>query len=349
MARYLAGRVIRMKREALGISREKLCELLSSHAEKEVCGVQTLYRIENGKTSIKAGLFEKIMECMGQVAERNYLTILVPAEKRKYLSLKSDIYNYTIYKEFEKAEEALKLLESELYPGYIRNQQYLMEVKATLAYKQKRISPEEYIEVLFNALRCTIPDLDRIDLAGWSYNYEEFQILFNIANAYHEMNWWDREEELLLKMKTSVERRYMEDDFYAVWHSAILRQLSQLMCLTNQYKRSIEYCELGIEELKKQNLIDLICNFMYDIVWSKEQMIRKGISPYEKIPEDKANKTGQKLAKEQQNFILQERERCKEMLIQAYYISMNPREHETAERIKMLGERLYPDKFKSLS
>ena len=27
MARYLAGRVIRMKREALNISREKLCEM----------------------------------------------------------------------------------------------------------------------------------------------------------------------------------------------------------------------------------------------------------------------------------------------------------------------------------
>ena len=348
MARYLAGRVIRMKREALNISREKLCEMLSNRAEKEVCGVQTLYRIENGKTSIKTGMFEKIMECMGQVSERNYTTILVPAEKRRYLNLKTDIYTYIIYKEFQKARETLELLESEIYPGYIRSQQYLMEVKATLAYEQKEISPEEYIKILFNALRCTIPDLDRIDLAGWPYNNEEFQILFNIAKAYDAMKWRDKEEELLLKMKASVEHRYMEDDFYAVWHSTILRQLSELMCLTNQHKRSMEYCELGIEELKNQNLIDLICNFMYDIVWNKEQMIRKGIFPYEKIPEDKKNKKDQTFAEKRGILISQERELCKEMLIQAYYLSINPREHETTKRIKMLGERLYPDRFKSL-
>ena len=237
------------------------------------------------------------------------------------------------------------MLESELYPGYIRNQQYLMEVKATLAYEQKEISPEEYIKILFNALRCTIPDLDRIDLAGWPYNNEEFQILFNIAKAYDAMKWRDKEEELLLKMKASVEHRYMEDDFYVVWHCTILGQLSQLMCLTNQHKRSMEYCELGIEELKKQNLVCLIHDFIYDIVWNKEQMIRKGIFPYKKIPEDKKEQT---LASEQEILILQEREQCKEMLIQAYYLSINPREHETTKRIKRLGERLYPDRFKSL-
>ena len=45
MSNYRAGDIIRMTREFVGMSREKLSD--------EICSVQTLYRIESGKTRVK--------------------------------------------------------------------------------------------------------------------------------------------------------------------------------------------------------------------------------------------------------------------------------------------------------
>ena len=72
MAVYQIGDMLRMKREALGITREKLCEL-----SEEVCSPQTLYRMECGKVKVKQNVYRKLMECMGELPERNYASVLV--------------------------------------------------------------------------------------------------------------------------------------------------------------------------------------------------------------------------------------------------------------------------------
>lgn len=66
MAVYRVGDILRMKREALGITREKLCELSG-----EACSPQTLYRMECGKVKVKQDVYRKLMECMGELPEKS--------------------------------------------------------------------------------------------------------------------------------------------------------------------------------------------------------------------------------------------------------------------------------------
>ena len=82
MAVYRIGDIIRMKREALGITREKLCEL-----SEEACSSQTLYRMECGKVKVKKEIYRKLMEGMGELPERNYASVLV--SNYKALNLKT--------------------------------------------------------------------------------------------------------------------------------------------------------------------------------------------------------------------------------------------------------------------
>ena len=54
MSNYRAGDIIRMTREFVGMSREELSD--------EICSVQTLYRIESGKTRVKRELYARLMQ-----------------------------------------------------------------------------------------------------------------------------------------------------------------------------------------------------------------------------------------------------------------------------------------------
>ena len=186
MAVYRIGNVIRMKREALGITREKLCELSG-----EVCSVQTLYRIECGKVKVKQEVYKTLMRCMNQLPERNYASIVV--NNQASLNLKSEIQTHMFYKEYELAEQKLSELEKDMIPNYIRNKQYLLEKKATLQFQKQEITAEEYEEKLWEALRYTIPNVDNIKLEDWPYNEEEFEILIQIAHAYQNKRQQQRE------------------------------------------------------------------------------------------------------------------------------------------------------------
>ena len=64
MSNYRIGDVIRMTRNCIGMSQEKLSE--------GICSVQTLHRIENGKTGVKKEVYSRLMKKMERISEKNY-------------------------------------------------------------------------------------------------------------------------------------------------------------------------------------------------------------------------------------------------------------------------------------
>ena len=63
MADYRAGDVIRLTRNAVGMSQEELCD--------GICSVQTLSHIENNKHRIKPDTYRQLMEKMGRGVHNN--------------------------------------------------------------------------------------------------------------------------------------------------------------------------------------------------------------------------------------------------------------------------------------
>ena len=314
MAVYRIGDMLRMKREALGITREKLCEL-----SEEACSPQTLYRMECGKVKVKQELFRKLMECMGELPERNYASVLV--SNYKALNLKTEIQVHLVNREYEQAEKKLEELEHFLVDDYVRNKQYLLEIKSKLTYYKGQSSSEEHLENLWKALQYTIPSIDKIELEQWPCNNEEFDIIWGIANIYSRNKQREQEEKVLLQLIESTEKKYMEEDYYVSWHTHCLMNLSQLMSIRNRHEKSIEYCMEGVEKSKEQLILGFVYNLLYDLAWNKENLIQKGIMEKK------------------------ERESCKRLLVQAYYLSLAQNtEHDTtdAERIKRLCEFFYP-------
>lgn len=348
MAIYQIADMIRMRRKALNWTQEELIQIYNAGEESEdtsgkknsdqnneICSVQVLHRIENGEVQrVKLDVYRDLMKKFGLLPERMYASLMVTDTKA--LNLKIDIDTYFYVDNYERSEKKLQKLEIMMVAGYVRNEQYLMERRATLAYMERKISPEEYLKILWDALRLTIPMIDKIDIAEWPFNEEEFNILSGIGNAYHFMDEREKELEFLLKLKENVEKKYMDTDHYVVWHMRALNGLSKLACREREHKKSMEYCETGIRECKEQRILGEVYDFLYDIVWNKEQQIREGIFDHVESLE------------EREALIKKERASCKKMLVQAYDLSLAQCSIRKSERIKKLYEEFYPEEAKLL-
>jgi len=115
------------------------------------------------------------MECMGELPERSYASIMV--SDYRALNLKTEINVLLVQRKYEQAEKKLEELKYFLDDKYVRNKQYLLEIKSQLAYYKEQISSEEYLKNLWKALKFTIPNLDKIEIKKWPYNNEEFDTI----------------------------------------------------------------------------------------------------------------------------------------------------------------------------
>ena len=113
----------------------------------------------------------------------------------------------------------------------------------------------------------------------------------------------------------------MDEDYYVSRHTRCLVGLSQLMSIQKWHEKSMEYCAIGIEESKKQNILGMVFNLLYDMAWNEEQMVQKNL------------------------INIKERESGKRLLVQAYYLSIAQNLNHRTERIKKLCEYNYPEEI----
>ena len=104
MSNYNVGAVIRLTRQAMNISQEKLCE--------NICSVQTLSRIENGRTSVKKSIYEQLMQRMGRNGRKNFSVLSVDDYDMLEIMDKADVA--LAKHDYQKTEEYLIILKNNL-------------------------------------------------------------------------------------------------------------------------------------------------------------------------------------------------------------------------------------------
>ena len=363
MAIYRIGKIISMMRDALGITQEELVEIYDgseTEDEKErkkvlesygknikngkrykddkkniICSTQVIRRIEKGTVNrVRMDIYHKIMIKIGALPERYYASILVTDYRA--IAWEMAVHIHINRKEYDRAERILQRIEKVMVMDYPRNQQYLMERRATMAYRQRNLAPEEYIEILTKALKLTIPMFDQIDLAKWPLNENEIIILSGMANVYHFVKDREKELDLLLKLKKNIEEQYMDWAHYVIWHIGILERLSRFMSMIGKNDESINYCKIAVRECKEHNILGNVCNFLYDIVWNSEQnIVNKLLVQGNTFPHEEVQVTNERATR-------------KRLLAQGYFLSLAQGSNFEAQRIKRLSEKCFPGEIKLL-
>jgi len=274
MGRYRLGDIVRMTRKSLSITQEQLSD--------EICSAETLSRIENGNQNPSKDTYELLMERMGRIRERAYSMLSV--SDFKVLEKIKLFEDYIKLYDFNKAASVLKEIKKTL-GNSILDKQFLIRAESLVNYYLKRISKEELLEGLQQAIRLTIPKYGYIPLSNWPLNFNEAMLLVNIAIAFAENEDYLKAIDIITEAHSAMKQSYMEEQQSVILQVTIVNNLSKWYGLTGSHDKAIEIANEGIIMCKKFKLGNALPNLLYSVAWNKEQLMEMGVLSPENMRE----------------------------------------------------------------
>lgn len=272
MANYRMGDVIRLSRMARNMTQEELSE--------GICSVETLSRIENGRTKIKREIYQQLMEKMNLSTEKNYAVCL--SADMELIQEKEYFEDAMAKHDFEAADvymSRIKLLAGD----NLSTQQYVKRESRFLDYYMKRISKEELVQELEQLAQETIPEYKKyIDSeVVYPFRQQEIILLKRLAVAYGQANEAEKSIAICEMLLRSLRQEYM-----AEWEEEeiiIMGNLSKYYGAVGEIHKSMELCYEVLPKAKKYSYAPAIHFVLFEIAWNKLKLIERGEEGEEEI------------------------------------------------------------------
>lgn len=299
MGVYRAGDVIRRNRQALHMTQEELCE--------GICNAQTLSRIENGKQNPGKEVYKRLMERMGK--EKNRAFAMVSGDDVRVLEYAREYENALHKFEYEKADEVLHLLE-EMVDDSPVSRQYVMEGRAVLDWRLKRIEAKEERKKLIEALSLTINNPEKYDFSSYPLMENELSIMSNIANNYFSEGKREKAVLILENIYKGINSGYRIREKNRALEILLLNNLANMYGELGEYKKAIELTKQGIEVCRAEKSSSALPQLLAEMEWNMEQLLKE---------------------KNDVNFTKHD---CEKILRQAFYIASALKQNHNVELIK---------------
>ncbi len=294
MANYKAGDVIRLTRNAVGLTQEELSD--------GICSVETLSRIENNRHKIKRDIYRRLMErlergihdncavCMGNDMSllEEYILLEDTLSKREY-----DISKQYLAHICEKISDS------------VVDRQYLKRVRALVDYELGEISAQAFIKQLQEAMEMTIPAYESYlwgDQRGKIYPYreQEILILMGMGIAYYDVGELDKDIIIYETIIRSLDAGYMDEKNAAELKLINLANLARPLGKLGRYEEALAKAEEGLNMAISRGYAHGLVELMMGTAGYKMRIAKTGVDTKRKQ---------------------QELEETKKMMQQAYYIA----------------------------
>ena len=307
MSSYNVGQIIKLTREAIGMSQEELSD--------GVCSVQTLSRIENGKVKVKRTTYQQLMEKMGRDGTKNYS--LLSTDNFDLLDTMVEVNNLLFRHECEEAEKKLKFLKSALSMEEEINYIFVRECELIIGVSLNRISKEENLEELEKLSALSVPDYKEFLYGVYPFFHEEIILLMNIGHAYSDLGNKKMAIDIYYMLIRSMNTGYMKRDDTIQLRVMLISSVARIWGGLGQRDRAIRMSWNAIRKAKEHGLYTVLPKCYGEIAWNMMKQIQKG---------------------ERQES---DRELCKQYLRQAYAVAVLSGEIWLVDVIR----RIYNDFF----
>lgn len=294
MANYRAGDVIRLTRNAVGVTQEELCE--------GICSVEILSRIENGRHKIKRDTYRKLMEKMGRGVHDN-CAVCMGAD----MSL---LEEYTLLedamakREYDTAKWYLARMRGKISDSLI-DRQYLKRIEALLAYRLGECDEQEFALRLQKAMEMTFPDYadylwgEKSDKV-YPYREQEILILMGMGTAYIAMGELEKAVVVYETIIRSMDAGYMDEKNAAELKLINLANLSIPLRKLGRYEEALAKAEEGLVIAVSRRYVHALVELLVSTAWIRIQISERA----------------EKSEKQEQEIL-----NAKKMMRQAYYIA----------------------------
>lgn len=288
MANYRVGDIIRLTRIASGLTQEQLSE--------NICSVETMSRIENGKHGVKKDIYQKLMEKMNRNPERSY-AICVDKDMQ-IIEERAAFEEAMTRHDFERADEYMTLLKEKAGES-ILTKNYVRRESAFLDFYQNRITSAELVEILEELAEETVPDYRRYMEEKIIFPFTEQEIILfkRLAVAYGRNDKNELALEICEMLLRSLRSEYMVE-----WKEneiTVLGNIARFYTRLGNYKLANEINAVVFKQAKKFDKGVLIEEVIFDEAWEILRQIKANEEKKERIEE------------------------CKKMMQKAYYISLS--------------------------
>lgn len=265
---YNANDMVKLAREALDFSQEEL--------SRDVCSVQTLSRIENGKTGVKMSTYMGLMDKLGKSTQKNHVILCVEqVQTQEYRKVMEEAMMRLDYGQAEKYLLRLREVETE----NVADQQYLQRIEALIKFKKKEITQVQLLEKLREALRMTVPDYEELLEKDYPFTIQELSIIMNIANNL-QADEDNKSIHIYERLLHIVSLGYMDGNSIKRMLPVLLRQINLHMEPDNVNNKAKRFWEESCLLAAKADYGVLLCFCLINISqleWStdrKEQAIQ---------------------------------------------------------------------------
>lgn len=250
------GDVIRKRRKLLGLTQKQLCE--------GICEPRTLQRLENNKTRAQMAVVRQLLERLG-----------LPFEYQR-MEIVSDNYEAVVlYREMNKAanaheEDRVETLLQRLVPlismQNIQNRQDIKRSEAINQLAQGKITREEYVEQMEEALGYTAASADMKNLQEGYLTCTEIGCIYNIATRMEEREAWQ-----YFKPLWEIYNRYEEEndvEAHISMYLLVMKGIASHLGNVGRYRESNGISDRAIKESLKSGRVYMLHNYLYNKCWN---------------------------------------------------------------------------------
>lgn len=241
------GVVLRMLRKCEGKSRARAIH----DADGMIVTERQLEKIEKGAHKPSYENYQRLMRQYGKSG--GWKTAMVETDSVEVLELRQQISTWIGLCEWDRVQIEMERFRRKVDDAYPRVRQELLFWDGLMKWKMEG-ELEEALEMLLQALRCTVPVEEGRDLKWWVYEREEIIIASNIASFYRRLGRFQSElkgprisclaSKLYRITWNSHETASEERNFYEILHQ--------------KWKNAFRLCQIMAEYTYDYNLMDLL-------------------------------------------------------------------------------------------
>ncbi len=265
MAYYRASQVIKMRRNALGHSREEY----SAEGPSD----RTIFRMENGKVHIKETTYRRLSRAMD--AEESTRQGILQTEDMSVLWLTNKITRSFYVKEYEKAEESIAQLEEKLDDSVEVNRRYLDSIKAELQFYKGSLDSKSYSNEIEDSLTHGDKNFDELIKNKWPFEERECNRIISLVETVRREKDYNRQKKILEYLLVLLETGYMESGYNDVYIIIARYRMGDVLGNLGFHREAIALDEETIamcEEWQEQRFLP---ELNYDIFWNYMKLSEK--------------------------------------------------------------------------
>ena len=268
MGEYNKAAIIKYARREKGMTQEELAE--------GICDPVTLSRYENGQIDPTEERFVRLMQKLGVKSDRYIFPI--ECESAEIEKIMVEILYFIEKKDWKSAEKFLNIIKNKysISMEYCENRQYCKRIEVIINYNKGIIDEEEAIKELEEALSYTYDgDIWNEFIASRIYRETEILILFNMATLYSLIG----DEKKALSVYQNLDNYFMRSDILNNNKPRYLVYVgyTNLLGKIKEYDKAIRICWREIKWLKRNNKVNYLYNFYYNIGWCMKKKIDEGL------------------------------------------------------------------------